>query len=260
MPQEIKIISSRRAYEFRQDELRLTVLSIAPLVERIRQVFGFQSAQVGTPAPTFGEVAFTLPPGLVFNTGSVVDETHGIIPIRFLNFEQRRIVLDVAAPSAGLTVVYDALRTLLAELPAADGNPALGVPYRTLDASEISAKLDFSHLALVPPALTHLFKEAIGLSGEDQALIPTLTFQLKSNSEEYAGTDLATQVNGPMLQLALRQGTRVEEQVFFSTAPLASEAHIVYLERLEESMMAAKSDQLANTRKPKRNASASRGS
>lgn len=236
MPQAIKIISSRRAYEFRQDELRLTVLSAGPLIERIQQAFGFQGAQIGTPAPTFGEVPLTLPAGIVFSSGSVIDEQHGIIPIRFLNFEQRRIVIDVAAPSVCLDVVYDALATMVSSLLAPDGNPALGIPYRRRDVSDISLQLDFPIIALLAPNLAPVFEEGIGLSDASQALLPTLTFQRQEGPGEYAGTAAVNQNNGPMLQFALRQGTALDEHVFFSTAPLPSDAHLAYLTRLEQTI------------------------
>lgn len=79
MPQDIKLIASRRAYEFPPDALRLTMLSLAPIVQRLQEIFAFQFAQVGTPSPTFGPVAQTLPPGLVFTMGTFASEDFNLV-------------------------------------------------------------------------------------------------------------------------------------------------------------------------------------
>src|SRR5258708_3755498 len=99
MPEQIAVLTSRRAYEFAADQLRLTILSTQPVYSQMQQAFQFQAVQVGTPQETFGPVPQTSPPGLVFGLGAAVSPEGQVIPIRALVFEPRRIVLDVAGPS-----------------------------------------------------------------------------------------------------------------------------------------------------------------
>ena len=69
MLEQVKILTSRRAYEFGADAIRLSTLSIQPIQQQIQQLFGFQSSTIGSPIPTFGAVPATYPPGIVFNLG-----------------------------------------------------------------------------------------------------------------------------------------------------------------------------------------------
>lgn len=237
MPQDIKLIASRRAYEFPPDALRLTMLSLDPIVARIQEVFKFQFAQVGTPQPTFGPVAQTLPPGLVFSMGTFASEGLDLVPIRLMHFEPRRIVIDVAGPSSSLEQILAGLTTMLSELRAPDGSPAIGSPSGVRNQSEISARFTFSLISLLIPKLGAVLKEGIGVTSNSQVLIPSLVFQLQEQGDEYIGTGPVVQTNGPMMELALRQGTHLDEQIYYSVAPLDSDAHLAYLGKLEHSLI-----------------------
>jgi len=238
MPSEIKTLSARRAYEFRPDDLRLTLLSLVPIVEAIQEALKFQAASVGTPAPTFGAVAQTLPPGIIFQVGSFVSEEVGIIPIRLLHFEPRRIVFDVAGPSSSIGPIFMYVQRLITELglKASDGSPAIGPPSHVRDSSELSVHLAFHINAVLPNGTEAIFSDALGITAKPHIVVPTFTFQVEAEDAEYRGTDQVNQVNGPMVQLALRQGTIPSEGVYYSTAPLTSDAHIAYLTRLEEAL------------------------
>src|SRR5437763_4286557 len=61
MLEQVKILTSRRAYEFGADTIRLSMLSIQPIQQQIQQLFGFQSSAIGSPLPTFGAVPATYP-------------------------------------------------------------------------------------------------------------------------------------------------------------------------------------------------------
>ena len=123
MLEQVKLLASRRAYEFRPDDLRLSTLSIKPVQEQIQRLFQFQTAVMGSPMPTFGEVPATYPPGFVFNMGTWIAEDKQIIPIRLLHFEQRQIVIDVAdlRPLSRLSmrisdIFYQSYKHLMAHL------------------------------------------------------------------------------------------------------------------------------------------------
>src|SRR5215204_4310238 len=116
MPDRVRILSARRAYEFGRDDLRLTMLSSLEIRQRIQQQFNFEVAQVATPVQTFGPVPTSLPPGLVFDVGSArLPEGPSVLPIRFIHFEALRIVIDAVGPSASIDLVFDQIKEIVSE-------------------------------------------------------------------------------------------------------------------------------------------------
>src|SRR5579859_6297594 len=128
MLEQVKILTGRRAYEFSADAIRLSTLSIQAVYQQIQRLFDFQSAIIGSPMPTFGEVPATYPPGIVFNLGAWIHQEQHIVPIRFIHFEQKRIVIDVAGSTSAIEGIADRLFQFLSGLQAADGSPVVGEP------------------------------------------------------------------------------------------------------------------------------------
>ncbi len=236
MVEQVKILTSRRAYEFHPDNIRLSTLSIKPIQEQLQNLFQFQTSVMASPMATFGEVPATYPPGLVFDMGVWLTQDEQVVPIRFIHFEQRRIVIDVAGPSSVISSIYERLRNFLSQLQAADGTPVIDEPERVLEYSEISARLSFSLDAIFSPSIRKLFAEVITKDANEKEVvpIPILIIQALSRRQEYAGV---VNANDPYsFSLSLRSGSRPGEQVYFSSAPLGSEAHLNYLNKLEASL------------------------
>lgn len=234
MLEHIKILTSRRAYEFRPDDLRLSMLSIKPVQDHIQKLFSFQSVAVGSPVPTFGDVPLTLPPGLVFTTGMCLSsENEQLTPIRFLNIEQHRIVVDVAGKSLVIDEIFDRLRDSLAELHAPDGASIIAEPEQILNYSEITAHFTSS----LDSMFTSSFRELLGkftssdVNGNNFALVPTLAVQSYRANQQLSAVPGAN--DNRVFTFAQRAGTRPEEHVYFSGAPLDSEEHLIYLAELE---------------------------
>lgn len=236
MPEHIKILASRRAYEFHADDLRLSTLSMKPVQAQIQQLFQFQTTVMGQPMPTFGEVPSTYPPGMVFDMGVWLTPEEQLIPIRFLHFEQRRIVIDIAGPSSVITAIFDRLQQFLSELQAADGSPVIGKPERVLDYSEITAHFPFSLESLVVPSLRNLFAKVAHKDVKDMgfSVIPMFVIQTVPGNQNVAA--IAGPSDPHAFTFALRTGTRPEERIYLSNAPLDSEAHLSYLNELESSL------------------------
>ena len=237
MPEHMKILTSRRAYEYRPDDLRLTTLSTKAVQEQILHLFHFQSSALGTPISTFGEVPATYPPGFVFNMGMFLSKEKHPIPIRFLHFEQRRIVFDIAGPSCTIDDMAEQLFQLLEGVQAADGSPVLGEPEHIFNYSEISAQFSANLSALFTPTVHTLFQKLFQVSStgsKGMDFVPTVILQGPQGDREYAGVVSASDPHS--FTLALRAGTRPEEHIYFSAAPLDSDAHIAYLTELEKAL------------------------
>ncbi len=236
MLKQIKILTSRRAYEFSSDTLRLSSLSIQPVLQQIQQLFSFQTLAIGSPMPTFGAVPATYPPGAVFNLGAWIHQEERIVPIRFIHFEQSRIVIDVAGPTSAIDGIANRLFHFLSDLQAADGSPVVGEPQRILDYSEITAQYPYPLDAIFSKPLRRLLSKTmgVGVGNESMLVLPTVTAQVFPMDEVLP--ELAGRNDPHVFTLAFRPGTRPEEHICFSGAPLSSEAHLIYLEELAASL------------------------
>lgn len=233
MLEQIKLLSSRRAYEFRSDDLRLSTMSLKPIQDQIQQLFQFQSSAMGTPMATFGDVPITYPPGFVFDMGIWITQDTHVVPIRLLHFEQRRIVIDVAGPSSAITGIYEQLRRFLSTVQTPDGSPIIGEPERVLEYSVMNVQFPFSLEVLFAPSLRKLVNKVIdGTSNaDDLAFTPTLAIQKQAVGQEI--TKVAAPEESAAFTLGPRIGTKPEDHIYLSCAPLDSEAHLGFLNELE---------------------------
>jgi hypothetical protein len=227
------ILIARRAYEFHPDHLRLTLLSTAAARETVQQRFGFTTSAVATPPPSFGPIANTLPPGVVFNVGSIVSRDGTIIPIRFLNFEPTRVVIDTSTPSSYLDEVWTALTDALSEIHGGGGMTALAAPQDVRDYSALSAESEADLSFLIPTALQAAVNSALGVSVQERTLVPTMFLQPVATAVKYDGLI----VDDPSsFQISLRAGSFPTERLLFSGAPLDTDSHAQYLALLEQNL------------------------
>lgn len=233
--QDIVVFSARRAYEFDQDDILLTLLSSRPVIDFIRQAFSFELGVVGTPVETFGSIPSTMPPGLVFNFGISPDVEGVTAPIRALHIEPRRVIIDISGSSQSsqyIDATYDALMSGLQELESPDGRRAFGDPVRTSEFSDIRVQLDFTPEKLMPEdafqAVSRIFSD-----GNSQArMVPALTMRMPSEVE-YPGNSV--DIN-QTYSLDIRAGTDVNDRVYYSAAPLSTERHLELLGALEDAL------------------------
>ena len=230
---EYRILTARRAYDFRPDELRLTVLSVAEVHQLVQRFFSFQVVQVAPPMPTFGPIPNTLPPGIVFDYGTTQTPDESPTPIRFMHFEPQRIVIDVAGPSSAIDWTFKQLRNLLAKTQAPDGTPAIGVPEKMHDYSEISVRCNFGFDDLVDGPLLELAQETFGEDG--RAVLPlSIKFRATDPSEKVFPANIGN-INTSQGQLfEFRAGTRPEEGAFYSATELPTDQHRAWFEALDQ--------------------------
>lgn len=235
MLQNVRVLSARRAYEFAVDELRVTMLSLPAVIASVQRIFQFQAVQVATPPETFGSVAITFPPGLVFAQGQFITEDQQAIPIRTLSVEPRRLVFDVAAPSKTLDVITAAFLTFAESIHSPDGSAVVGQPQRMLEHSELSFDWPVQLENAFSPLLWKTIQShVVARSGIEHAqLAPTISFYLQSPGAGFPG---ATATGHGLLQLTYRADTTLEDGHYFSRAPLPTDEHIAYLEEVERSL------------------------
>lgn len=238
MADSFKILSSRRAYIFGADDLKLTMLSIPFVVDQIREAFTFQVAGMGSPVPTFGPVPTTFPPGLAFNAGAWVGEGGPITPIRLLHFEAQRLVVDVAGPSSVIAPIFDRILTIAGQFEQSSGVPIIGEPQEILDYSEVSAHFSFDLEGLFTDVARAHMGQVLSTegpeAGTDLIIAPTVQIHMRPRGQAYQGTSNA---DPTLLQLAIRAGTRPRDRIYLSSAPVNSDTNIRTLEELDTSML-----------------------
>lgn len=233
MMDQVKTVTARRAYEFRPDDLRVSVLSVAQVHQQIQQFFSFQVALVGTPQPTFGPVPNTMPPGVVLDFGTTQTPDEIPTPIRFMHFEPRRIVIDVAGPSSAIDWTYGQLRRILAEVKSPDSSPIIGEPAGIRDYSEIIVHFDFDFEDLIGGPLLELAKKTFGEDG--RSVMPLgLRFRAVAPDEEAEPGAIGMMGFSHGNSLELRSGTRPQDRTFFSVAEMPTDRHLAWLEALNQ--------------------------
>ena len=237
MATDLKILTARRGYEYPADALRLTVLTLPHVIESIRSTFNFQGAQIGSPAPVFGPVPQVLPPGLVLNFGMVRHPDGRYTPIRFLHFEQRRIVIDVASESNTIDLIFEQLAKVLTGAQTTMGPAVIHEPERVRDYSEITARCSFDPSAVLAGPLVPLLSPLRnGMPTRHPLLMPTLILRFASPDSEYAGLALP---DPNIMQFEIRSGTRPSDHIYFSAAPVDTTAHQTMLEQIDANLTAA---------------------
>ena len=231
---ETKIISARRGYEFRLDDLRLTMLCTEPVIRHIANSLQFKAAAVATPPAIFGPVQNTMPAGVVFQVGMWLLPDSQIVPIRFLNIEPQRIVIDVAGPSVALDGIYGSIRDAVSPITAPDGSPIIGEPVRVLEYSELSIQMAKPLESILAPGVRKLIAQNIPQAdwGEDMVLAPSLQLRSLRSDQEFNGD--ITPGDGHTFTLSLRASTTPDQHTLFSSAPLDTDRHITFAHALAQ--------------------------
>lgn len=226
MPEEVKLISARKTYEFLPNELRLTMLSLSRVRERIQEVFEFDTNEVQTPPAVFDTVPITMPPGVVFRVGGMSLLEGMVVPIRFLHFEPQRVVVDVSGPSSAIDYVFDRLNLELAEILTPDGSPALGEPWRVWDYSELSARMGFGFSKLFNERFLEHTKSLFPTDGASRDVRPLGVRFISPDGP--GGRELPD-----IYTLEFSDPSQLENEIYTSRADMPTDQHLAWLEALE---------------------------
>ena len=225
-----KVLTARIGYEFTLDDLRLSMLCTNAVMQQIADAFQFRVFGVATPQATFGPVPNALPAGAVFQLGTwIMPGDSQPVPIRFLNIELQRIVVDVAGPSSALDGVYQRLREVVAATSAPDGSPIIGEPLRTLRFSELSVTLPFALDSILTPGVRALLIRYLpnAETSDSVTLTPSLEIRGYSDKAPFSGAPAAG--DGYTITLSPRASISPDQHVIYSGAPLETEQHIRFI-------------------------------
>lgn len=226
MAKDIKVVTARRAYLYRLDDIRLSTLTTTEVAAEVQRIFDFKAGTIATPPPYFGLVPETNPPGLIFNHGSLRLSNDAPLLIRFLHFEPQRVVIDAAGPSSALDEVFRRLSDFLNTLRTADGASIFGEPIDMQDYSEVSANLDFDFGELVSKPVLEAVQQ-LSAAGRSGGYPSSINFRVGEPSFEVGLVE-------PHLSIQTRAGTRTEEHSYFSALWMTSNDNIAWLEALEK--------------------------
>jgi len=160
-----------------------------------------------------------------------------VIPIRGLYVDALRLVVDVAAPSEVIDDVYAAIEGALSEFQAPDGAPLLGTPVGFADQSELSFAADLPATALHSSWLAELY----------EAQLPGRPLRVGLQVRPLDADTSAAPIPGTTYTLDLRTGSRPDQHLWFSSAPLDSAGHVAYVEQLVGRLSANRSTPEART-------------
>ncbi len=235
----LAIITASQAFIYPPEAIRLSYLIMPHLQGAIAQTFGFRGSGIASPPQTFGPVDMTNPPGLVYEWGQWESDTGVPFPIRLLAIENKRIVWQIAGaeneaikgPMEQLESIRESARTL------AEGVKVIGQWKSTQWYSEMSFTLDVDAFKRVVPLL-HMIDEALYMEiPQTQRTFPAITVFNYRPDESFPGE--LRQWHGSKFNLALRQGTTVDENTFYSAAPLKTKDHIALIEKIENHLKKA---------------------
>lgn len=233
MPTDVTVISARRIFDFKFDDLRLSMLSSATYKAQLQELFHFASAVVRTPPATLAPVVSMDPPGLTFSMGEWVDPRDGrLVVVRHIHFEPIRLVIDVAGPSEWIDPIYATVRAWADSIQVPDGGPCIGEPFAVSDLSELTATLDVPVSSILQPGVIRALRKGLpdDEGGAELQIVPALSIRFVPKGSDF--------LPGPAPAAFLiehRSAVPVEEGRWYSHAMLDTQRHLEVLAALESS-------------------------
>jgi hypothetical protein len=230
----VATLVSRRSFEFPPDSIRLSILCTETGLLAISSAFQFQIRAVATPPAIFGPPESTSPPGAVFQNGQLAAPGQPLVGVRAINIDARRVVVEVSGNSDDTERVFTHLQEALGSLNTEDGKPVLGEVERRRDMTELVVRMGVTLDALIAPSL---MREVGARTSKGEVAIPVVALHVHPASGEYRGV----QAGDPVYVLQKRAGTPVDSALWYSSAPLATSAHVEFLRTIETAVSGKKS-------------------
>lgn len=224
---EFDTIVSTQTWEFDTDQIRLSSLSNARLIQAFQERFFFTEGGVTQPSIRGVELYFGSPPGVEFRYGlapvSLSDESDEVEEIAFrqLSIDANHVSVEVAGSSSYADEVFHFVAFFLSESKTPDGKPFIGTWKSVKSHSLISIrKAEWQLSSLARPGLRGLVGGALGIEVEG-----TGPARIEIDAPGYPS---------PFWLLKPRLNTEKHENIIESGAWVRSEEHVLMLTALDE--------------------------
>jgi hypothetical protein len=230
---DIATLSVRQVRLYEPDIIPFRFLRTKLGIDFIMNQFQFKEHAV----PDGSEIYFT---GGAYTTGSTAEDP--VIPITLVSVNERRIIIDVAGPSAWANLVFEALRANVASM---DLERRLNTREPLVIAHETSctATMEFGWQELLAVPLVHFLAGPAMSAMESEISTPRLSsmslkFTISFTSPDTRLADTGITLSDKTLTIEPRVNTPLEDQHFFTVSPLESDAHLALLSELEQAIVA----------------------
>lgn len=197
----------------------------------LKEIFGFGSAALSQENWDY-----------VFQDGTLERKGEGgVVPITWVGFNDRRIVVQVLGDSADAHAVYLAISERLVELYPGFRNAA---PLVFNEETSCVARLDFEWTALLSPVVIEQIAKLVGeLSTEDVRRIiknVNVRFTLGSVASDNSLREYGITLYDPTVIIEPRADVPLSERFYFTSSPCDSDAHLKFVSELETRLSQSK--------------------
>ncbi len=230
------IVNKTRIHQvllFRFDEIpigRLTQLSVR---SQLGELFNFAEVDLAQDSSSGKTVVDA-------RSGALKDELSTIILIR-MQIEERRILLDVDGTSGDAERITARLRKFLSDLSGRQ-EPEFLQPVHKAEDSQIIARLEFGAGRIISEQFAGFVESEVG-PATSQGLakgvvsLSRVAFDVRYMLQDMSLDDYRITISPKQFILGPRPGLPLEEQVYFSQAPVDTATHIELLRKLESRLM-----------------------
>lgn len=225
----IKRTSIHQIQIFKNDEVPFWRLCQPSPIEALRSIFNFNEMEVGLSSPPAR-------PALTAQMGSFVEGSLRA-PIMRLVVEDRRVLLDIEGNSDDAEKVLSRLRTFLIEL-SENQDPEFLTPIISTQESEVIARLEIDPDDLIAPFLRKFMQSQATTDvqysfAKGTIALAQVVFDVNYREEGTVLDDRRVTLSRKQFLIGPREGFRPEERMYYSKAPISTQAHLRLLKGLE---------------------------
>lgn len=211
------------------DKISLDKLIPQQRLEPLVSLFGFRNAEISKSGAD--QVSVTLEHG-------IYDNDTGSHAVKKLEIRERKIVFSLEGTSQDAEGFFEELDEFLMDLSDIEGHLS---PVLKSQESEIIAKLDFSIEDLLSPAYLAFVRTAVeretSLDIAEASVRPVaLKFRVDYLLQDESIQEQNISLSSKEFSVEPRKGTLLADRIFYSKAPLDTDAHARLLEELEATL------------------------
>lgn len=213
---------------FPQDTIPYTDLAIRKNFDRFKEKFSFSKAEI--PFPFYEPAA----PKVINLSGGSVNIDNESFLIRSLNFDERKIVLIIEAPSDRADRVFDAIGEELKGIDRYKNFSPSNYLIKT-EETECTVHLDIDYHRFFSRKFLSFIKRSITKYPQQplrKVTLKSLSFEISFKQDKILEEVRISIVPKPFV-IEPRFATREEDKIFYTRSPYDSKTHLRLLRELE---------------------------